>query len=196
MLKSLTKITAVATLFLLFSTTAFAQFPNHVKGDITIKGSVGLPFTDGKKVEAADGQTVEKSLMAMFMQGSIDYAISNHLDIGVFGGMGNDETKLKSGDQLVASVKGTYMGGGARIVYHIWGKARTQWDPYVLVGAGMLSESLEVSGGDNDMFGAAETRVIYTARVGMNYYFTPTFGVHAEGGYGISYGTLGMNLRF
>jgi hypothetical protein len=186
----------IVALVMLFSSTAQAQFPNHVKGDIIIKGSVGLPFTDGTKFTKTDGIKYINNGMPMFMQGSLDYAISNHMDLGLFGGMGMAKIDVVNNGTKANGISSTYMGGGARIIYHLWGKARWKWDPYVLLGGGMVSESHEVEIGNNDDFGVAATRVIYTARAGVNYYFTPTFGLHAEGGYGISYGSIGMQLRF
>lgn len=186
----------IVALVMLFSSTAQAQFANHVKGDIILKGSFGLPFTDGTKFTETKGIKYKNNGLPMYFQGSVDYAISNKFDLGIFGGMGSQKIDVMNNDTKANGISSTYVGGGTRLVYHIWGKARWKWDPYVLIGAGMLSESHEVEVGENDDFGVATTRVFYTARVGMNYYFTPTFGLHAEGGYGISYGTLGMQLRF
>jgi len=196
MQKKITLNLVIVALLMMFSASAFAQFPNHVKGDLILKGSVGLPFTNGKTFEKVDGQTFENSGLSMYFQGSFDYAISNKFDIGLFGGMGSQVTDNFVGDNKFTTITSSYVGGGARLVYHVWGKARWKWDPYALIGVGMMSETLEVDGQDNDIFGEPETTIAYTARIGVNYYFTPTFGLHAEGGYGISYGTLGMQLRF
>ena len=186
----------IVALIMMFCTSAYAQFPNHAKGDFIIKESVGLPFTSGTKFLKAPDQSYKNLGLSMYIQQSFDYAISNKMDIGLFGGYGAQNVDVITSGSKSNGISSVYVGGGARLIYHIWGKARIKWDPYVLIGGGVLSATHVVETGENDAFGEPGIGIMYTARVGMNYYFTPTFGLHAEGGYGISYGTLGMQLRF
>jgi hypothetical protein len=205
MLKRISTLSLVFTaVALMLSTAVQAQFKNHVRGDFIIKGGAGLPFTDGKDYAEIEkeitGTKIETSL-PIFAQFSLDYAINHRWDIGLFGGMGMEETTITIGS-TVSKVAGNYTVAGARLVWHLWPAARIQWDPYATVGVGMASESFTVTSddpsinGDNSYFADPETRIIYTARIGTNYWFTPGFGAHVEAGYGISYGSLGLNLRF
>lgn len=196
MLKKISIYTILIGLFTIGSTSVYAQFPNHVKGDVIFKTTVGMPFMAGRKYVKSDGVTFKNSGLALYVQESIDFAVSNHIDIGLFGGYGMETVENYVGDNLFATISSTYIMGGSRFVYHIWGKARWKWDPYVVASLGIASEAFEYSGASSDQFGDPETRLIYALNVGVNYYFTPTFGLHAEGGYGISYGSLGAQLRF
>lgn len=88
----------------------------------------------------------------------------------------------------------TYFIFGGRANYHFAGNSKV--DPYMgaMLGYNAVSASSFGLGTLNFTIGASA--VLYGGQVGIRYFASPNFGFFAEAGYGVSYITGGISLKF
>ena len=90
----------------------------------------------------------------------------------------------------------TYIIFGARGVLHY--ELTDKFDTYtgLMLGANIINTSEFGDFGDAEIGSASSSGLAYSYFIGARYYFSDSFGVMAELGYGISYLNLGVCLKF
>lgn len=178
--------------FLSFAFCAFsvsAQDNAFQTGTGMLRASVGVLPTFGSSFSGGGYSSKWTPPLSI----SYEYGISDRVSIGLMGGYATQ----KIVDQSDNGFKYNHLLIGARGSYHF---ATTEsFDPYfgVLLGYNKVSVSDVGSSSSSGSFGSVSASgVLPGGYLGMNYYFTPGFGVHAEIGYGIAVATAGITFSF
>lgn len=162
-----------------FFATSFAVAQEFSKGTNVINAGIGL----GGHYNNVGSGDESPSLSVSYEHGIWDIAGPGVISLG--GYLGYKSYKY------VNDIKWNYTIVGVRGAYHFTGLNVDNLDVY---GGTMLSYNmLDINGYDGD---DADSELGFSLYAGGRWYFTDTFGVFAELGYGVSYINLGASFRF
>lgn len=92
----------------------------------------------------------------------------------------------------------THVIVGAKGSYHFYNEGDIDAYAGLIIGYQVLSSSYTSKAGyeDYEPVSSENGGLTYSGFVGARYYFSPTFGVFGELGYGISYLNIGITMKF
>lgn len=165
-----------------------AQDNAYQAGTSVLRASVGILPTFGSSLSGTGFSSKWTPPVSL----SYEYGISDRVSVGLMGGYAIQ----KFVDASNSGFKYTHLLIGARGSYHF--ATTEKFDPYfgILLGYNKVSVG-DVGSSSSGSFGTASVSgALPGAFLGMNYYFTSGFGVHAEIGYGIAVATAGISFAF
>ncbi len=164
----------VITLCFLASSTAWAQ--SFQKGDKMLNLGVGL----GSQFAVAGAKSIPPVGL------SFEVGLSDKFSLGAYGGYATAKVATGMGDWNY-----NYILLGGRGSYH-FDFGVENLDPYAgaLLGYNIASVSTT-----SNLPTASAGGLIYGGHVGARYYFSPSFGVFAELGYGIAWLNAGIVIK-
>jgi hypothetical protein len=186
------KIALVLFIATLFATTTHAQF--FEKGTNVISAGVGLGGHFGSYTYGS--QTPGLSLQ--YEKGVWEVGGPGVISLGGYAGVKSYKYSGSSGAYHYDE-KWNYTVIGLRSAYHYNGIANEKFDLYggLMLSYNILSYKFSDNGGTSAYkAGSYGSNVGLSAYVGGRYLFTDNIGAFAELGYGVSYLTLGVALKF
>lgn len=125
-----------------------------------------------------------------------EHGIIDEIGIGVYAGLAGYRVKHGPGNRFVD--KASTFGSGVLGYYHFNKIIPVRGlDVYAGMGIGFTNTNYMYDGGRPRRGDYTDFRVIGVFKGGVRYYFTPGFGVYAEGGYDdMSSVNLGLSFRF
>lgn len=182
------KLFAVAAIAFLSLSAIHAQEPTFNLGDKVVSAGIGFGTT------LYSGAYYSRGVPPISL--SYEQAIKDEIlekgVIGVGGWLG------------YSSYKWDYLGWGYKYTNFIIGALGSfhyplvdKLDTYVGIGLGYnISSSKEFGTDPGYDYNASSGGVVFAGMVGARYYFTESFAVFAQAGYGISYFSVGVSLKF
>jgi hypothetical protein len=174
-MKLFPKFLFVVLMVAFVSSAAFGQAYN--KADKTLNAGVGFggAFFTG-----------ESTLPPISL--GLQLGLEDKISVGGIVGYAGSSDKFLSYEW-----KYTYILIGGRGEYHFLDSKHL--DAFVGVTLGYNIVSVTAPTGFGGGYSAASSALWYGGNAGLRYYFSPTFGLFAEVGYGISYLTAGVALK-
>jgi len=179
-MKILSKFLFVALIVALISSTAFGQA--YKKGDKMLNAGVGFGFGFG--TGTSDLPPISLGLQFLSLQEKIS--------LGAIVGYASSTDNWGVGSSY--SWKYTYILVGGRGEYHFTDSKNLDGYVGVILGYNVVSVSTP-SGYSGSTYTAAAGGLFYGGVLGARYYFSPSFGIFGEVGYGISILTAGVTLK-
>jgi hypothetical protein len=183
----------ITTFFVLMISVASLRAQEFKSGTNIISAGVGLgssigSFTYGSQTPALSLQ-YERGVWAVGGPGVI--SLGGYAGFKSFKYSGNDAG-------YIYSEKWNYTIIGIRSAYHFNGLNADKIDVYggIMLSYNILNYSYTDNSGYANDLGNYGSSAGFTLYVGGRYFFSDNVGAYAELGYGVSYLTLGLNLKF
>jgi len=180
-MKIFSKLLFVTLVIAFVASSAFGQA--YKKGDKMLNAGIGFGFGFG--TGTSDLPPISLGLQFLSLEEKISlgaivgYASSTD-DWGWFGSSW--------------SWKYTYILVGGRGEYHFMDSKNLDGYVGAVLGYNVVSVTTP-SGYAGSAYSSAASSLFYGGIVGLRYYFSPSFGIFGEAGYGISYLTAGVTLK-
>jgi hypothetical protein len=182
------KLFTVALIAFLSLSTIQAQEPAFSLGDKVVSAGIGF----GTTLYSGTYYTRGVPPISLSYEQAIKDEVLEKGVIGVGGWMG------------YSSYKWDYQGWGYKYTNFIIGALGSfhyplvdKLDTYVGIGLGYNISSAKEFGTDPGFdYNVSSGGIVFAGMVGARYYFTDSFAVFAQAGYGISYFSVGVSLKF
>jgi hypothetical protein len=173
-------------LLLAIAVTTIANAQAFDKGTNVLSAGVGL----GSSILSYSGANQTPAISLQYERGSFPIGDIGVISLGGYLGFKSYNYDYGSGYKA----KWSYTIIGARSAFHLKVAKVPKFDPYggVMVSYNYLKFK-DASGYSTGAYGSAAG---FTAYVGAKYYFANKLGAMAELGYGVSYLTIGLSLKF
>jgi hypothetical protein len=203
MKKNLLKLIIVLSFGFIFLNGQTANAQSYKEGDNLIHVGIGFPSLYSESVSGLTGATTS-GIPPVY--GSFEHGINEHWSVGGYLAYTSQSVRFPAtfvDPNTYAITTGTQGWDLSIFVIGVTGDYHfatgDAFDPYVgaMVGYGIVSNNGYSSDPNNPYtgFGSVAARAFFI-HIGANYYFTDSFGIHAELGYGLSLVNIGASLKF
>jgi len=175
-MKIISKFLLVTLVVAFIASSAFGQA--YKKGDKMLNAGIGFGFGFG--TGTADLPPISLGLQFL--------SLEDKISLGAIVGYASSSDKFYTDEW-----KYTYIIAGMRGEYHFTDSKNL--DGYVGAVLGYNVVGVTTPTGYAGTYTATASGLFYGGVLGARYYFSPSFGIFGEAGYGISYLTAGVTLK-